>query len=142
MPGPQPTPTAILKARGSWRAKVRADEPSPEPGRPACPTWIVGEARKEWRRIIGELSACGILARVDRAALAIYCESYRDFVEGVRQRASLSDGEYDRRFKRLLSALREIGLSPASRSGVKTLAKRPAEDRDRPTTRDYLASTP
>lgn len=72
--GPPRTPTAILKRRGSWRAKTREDEPGGgEQSRPVCPAWLEPEAKKEWRRLIPELAALGVLHRVDRNALALYC---------------------------------------------------------------------
>lgn len=79
MRGPPPTPTKILEARGSWRAKVRDGEPIPKVERPTCPAILKGEARKEWNRQLDALHAIGLAAKVDRAVLACYCEAWAEF---------------------------------------------------------------
>jgi phage terminase small subunit len=53
--GPQPTPTAILRARGSWLVNHRKDEPQPEKGGPPCPRWLNKDARKIWKALIPQL---------------------------------------------------------------------------------------
>jgi len=79
MPGPPPTPTKTLEARGSWRAKIRDKEPRPEVERPNCPAILKGEARREWVRQVKELHRLGLLAKMDRAVLACYCEAWGEF---------------------------------------------------------------
>jgi P27 family predicted phage terminase small subunit len=79
MRGPPPTPTPILKARGSRRAEDRSGEVQYERGRPTCPTWLGVEARAEWGRQVKQLDAAGILQKVDRAALACWCEAWGEF---------------------------------------------------------------
>lgn len=72
--GPARTPTAILKARGSWRGEKREKaEPKPEKGRPRRPSWLKGDAEKEWKRLVEMLSRMGILTKIDGNALARYC---------------------------------------------------------------------
>lgn len=72
------TPTAILEARGSWRARRRADEPGAEaPSLPkACPTWLRGLAKDYWHDLYPQLDQLRILRRTDQAALALYCQTY------------------------------------------------------------------
>lgn len=93
--GPAPTPTPILEARGSWRAKEREGEVEYERGIPTCPAFLGKEAKAEWKRQSKLLDAQGVIQQVDRAALAIYCESWGEFVravEQIRQRSTDSDG--------------------------------------------------
>jgi len=78
--GPSPTPTPILEARGSWRAKERAGEPRPPVKAPSCPAWLGKEAKAEWKRQVKLLVAAGVLAELDRAALAAWCEAWEEFV--------------------------------------------------------------
>src|SRR5262245_17317041 len=79
--GPQPTPTEILRLRGSWRAKEREGEVVYSRGRPTCPAFLSREAKAEWRRQMPQLEAAGVLATVDRAVLAAYCEAWAEFVD-------------------------------------------------------------
>lgn len=73
--GPKPTPTAILKARGSWRAKAREHEPQPGRGVPRMPPWMMPEAKRIWQRLAPQLAAMGVLTTVDGDALTRYCQS-------------------------------------------------------------------
>jgi P27 family predicted phage terminase small subunit len=73
--GPKPTPTAILTARGSWRAKANPGEPRPERGMPSTPSEVREDedAHREWRRIIPKLDAAGLLTTLDGEVLGGYC---------------------------------------------------------------------
>ena len=82
--GPAPTPTKILESRGSWRAKLNPNEPKPATAKPTCPAWLTGEARKEWARQVSYLAAVGLIAKMDRAALACFCEAWGEFVEACQ----------------------------------------------------------
>jgi P27 family predicted phage terminase small subunit len=48
---------------------------------PNCPAHIQGEARNEWRRISGELVRLNLVARIDKAALALYCQLWQRWIE-------------------------------------------------------------
>ena len=43
---------------------------------PDAPAYLDTSARAEWNRIVPELLARGVLDRVDRAALALYCRCF------------------------------------------------------------------
>lgn len=79
--GPKPTPTSLLVARGSWRAKKRAGEPDPGRGRPRCPLWLLPEARAMWGRIAPQLDRMGVLTTADGQALAQYCQTWAKWRE-------------------------------------------------------------
>jgi P27 family predicted phage terminase small subunit len=70
--GPPPTPTNILRRRGSWRGN-RPDEPKGPRGRPRCPKWLDDEAKAAWRRVVPRLAAMGVLSLIDGHALVRYC---------------------------------------------------------------------
>jgi len=42
------------------------------------------QARREWRYIVEQLQAMDLLAKVDRALLAVYCECVAEYVACVR----------------------------------------------------------
>ena len=73
--GPAPTPTPILKLRGSTlvskrRQKNEAQGPA---GAPDQPDWLDDEARKMWDHLLPMLEGMGVLTRIDGNALARYC---------------------------------------------------------------------
>lgn len=49
--------------------------PKPEPKSPSCPYWLSPRAKSEWRRIVPELEKLGLISKIDRSALAGYCEA-------------------------------------------------------------------
>lgn len=84
-PGPRPQPTDLKLYRGNpGKRPTNQNEPRPEPKSPGMPTWLSNEARAEWRRLVPELDKIGMLGRVDRAALATYCELWSTFVAAER----------------------------------------------------------
>lgn len=83
-PGPAPTPTAQLKLAGSWRAKTRKGEPKPDVEAPNCPSWLDTEAKREWKRIVPQLTKLGLLTQIDRADLTAYCESWSAYANACR----------------------------------------------------------
>lgn len=151
MRGRPPTPTPIKALRGNpGKRPLNAAEPRPPAARPTCPSWLSRDAKAEWRRIVPELEQVGLLTQVDRAALAAYCQSYARWRQAE---AALDDGLRIELFKvtnegeaivyqviqkpevaiaqkerQLMKAfLTEFGLTPASRTRLKTPEK-PVED--------------
>jgi P27 family predicted phage terminase small subunit len=142
--GPVGKSSAELKARGSRltakrrREEQRAAGPAVAPG---CPAFLSREAKAEWRRVTKLLTQAGLIAELDRGALAIWCNGWGDFCEACAQIASRGDrglvmtgsggnlvvspwvkikaGAADR----LLAVAPQLGLSPAARArlrGVET----------------------
>lgn len=79
--GPKPTPTAILRRRGSRRANSRKGEPQPERKRPVCPRWLGQVAKACWKQIIPQLEHMGVLTRIDAQALVRYCVLWSRWVK-------------------------------------------------------------
>ncbi|MBO7963942.1 phage terminase small subunit P27 family, partial [Pseudomonas aeruginosa] len=93
---------------------------------------LQGEARKEWKRVVPELDAAGLLVRVDRAALASYCQAWGRWVDAEEKLAvsgpvlkgdhGLYQNPYlhvaNKAMEQLYKFLIEFGLSPAARSRV------------------------
>ncbi len=73
--GPPPTPTPILKLRGSKRVTRRREsaEVSGPEGSPDRPGWLADDAREAWDEIMPMLEQMGVVTRIDGRALARYC---------------------------------------------------------------------
>jgi P27 family predicted phage terminase small subunit len=76
--GPKPQSNVIRFLRGNpgRRALDLSDGVQPEVAVPDVPRHLGKEARKEWKRITAELEEVGLVSRLDRAALAIYCQTW------------------------------------------------------------------
>jgi len=72
---PKPTNLKILEGNPGKRL-LNLNEPRPELTKPHCPTWLRLEAKREWRRIAPQLEKIGLLSKLDRVALAGYCQTY------------------------------------------------------------------
>lgn len=73
--GPRPTPTSVLKLRGSTLVtpEREASEVHGPTGTPDCPDWLDDQAKAAWDEIVPLLQDMGILTRIDGNALARYC---------------------------------------------------------------------
>jgi P27 family predicted phage terminase small subunit len=133
-PGPPKTPTNLKLIRGTYRRdRAAANEPEPEVAIPEPPDSLSPEAREEWDRISEELAMLGLLTRIDRVALAIYCEMWADFTEAslkirehgkvIRTKSgNVVENPYYSIRKRSAEILRgyltEFGMTPASRCRI------------------------
>ena len=71
MAGRKPKPTAMKKLEGNpGKRKLNTKEPVPAKGMPACPEWLMPEAKKEWERLAKLMNQMGVLTEVDMAAFA------------------------------------------------------------------------
>lgn len=85
MAGRPPKPTRLKLIQGNpGKRRLPTNEPVPRMGAPSMPRWLTVEARREWRYIVRELSAMGLLAKTDRALLAAYCECVAEYVACVQ----------------------------------------------------------
>ena len=127
-------PTRLKKIQGTYRADRDAgNEPEPTIEIPKCPTFLKGEARREWKRISVELEQLGLISQIDRAALAAYCSCWAQFAETekllqtdgltvvtpkghVQQRPEVSIRRAA--LDQMKAYLTEFGLTPASRSRI------------------------
>jgi len=88
MAGRKPTPTALKTLAGNTgKRAVNKSEPKFS-GVPTCPKHLDKAARAEWKRVSAELSICGLLTTVDRAALAAYCSAWSRWVAAEEQIAA------------------------------------------------------
>lgn len=68
--------TTAEKERRGAAEKVMGEAP---PIKTAPPAWLDETAKKEWRRLIKECKAMGILSTLDMGALAICCDAYSKY---------------------------------------------------------------
>lgn len=132
-------PTNIKLVEGNFR-KDRAfeNEPKPEIEIPQVPPELSDEAKVEWGRVSQELAQLGLLSRIDRAALAAYCENWADWLDAMQQvrqygkvikspTGSVFENPYFSIKKRCAELmhkfLTEFGMTPASRTRINTLVE-------------------
>ncbi len=143
--GVRPLPTKLKVVRGTLRkGRINAQEPALPAEIPRCPAHLGDEAKREWKRVSRDLAACGLLTRIDRAALALYCEAWGRWVQaeealrryGVMIKAPSGfpmQSPYlavaNRAMEQIRALLSEFGMSPSSRTRVHAT---PAVDDDDP----------
>jgi P27 family predicted phage terminase small subunit len=137
--GPKPLPANVHVLRGNaskLSASQLRDGVSPKVHIPTCPGHLKDAARKEWFRITPELHTIGLISKIDRAALAIYCTAWGRYVEAEEKMQALGEdslvnktpnGFYvqgvwlnisNKAMEQCKSFLAEFGMSPSSRSRV------------------------
>lgn len=83
--GRRSTPTSLKELAGNpGKRKLNKEEPRPESGPPDCPDFLGREERREWSIIVPQLSAMGMLFKIDRMALAGYCVACAELAETTR----------------------------------------------------------
>lgn len=86
--GPPALPANVHMLRGNPSKKPLSDlldtlQPLVEI--PGCPSHLLPEARKEWKRITPELTRYGLISKLDRSSLALYCQAYARWVWAEQQ---------------------------------------------------------
>ena len=130
--GRKPKPTAMKELEGNpGKRPLNDNEPRPEKKAPRCPSWLDKEAKKEWRRLAPLMEQMGILAEVDMAAFAGYCQSYarwkqnEEFISKNGSLVRTPSGYYQQvpqvsmaqqYLKQMGRFAEQFGLTPASRS--------------------------
>jgi len=130
---PKPTEMKILEGNPGKRA-LNNKEPKTETAIPNCPAHLKGVAKTEWNRITKELFALGIVSKIDRAALAVCCTAWADYVKACNKlekegEVIISDkgGMYQNPWvaikKRSMDQVQkfyaEFGMTPSGRSRIK-----------------------
>ena len=86
--GPKPLPANVHMLRGNPSKKTWSDLTDglqPDVEIPGCPRHLLPEARKEWRRITPELERYGLISKLDRSALSLYCQAWARWVWAEEQ---------------------------------------------------------
>jgi P27 family predicted phage terminase small subunit len=152
--GRRPTPTKLKVLHGNpGRRPLNESEPQPEGGLPTCPAELNDAARLEWRRVGRELERLGLVSRLDRAALAAYCEAWAQWLEAIAavQKTGAvvkAPSGYpilnphlavaNQAYARMKAMLVEFGMTPSSRT---RLVGAPGESEDDPAA-EFFADDP
>lgn len=107
---------------------------------PACPDFLTADAKTEWRRIVGDLVVLGIISKIDRAELAVYCQAWADWKYARKKIAEARDSGFvettpsgykqmsawmqtaNRAEDRMRTAGSSFGLNPAARQRLEVRA--------------------
>lgn len=128
--GPAKTPTALTVARGNpGKRPINADEPElPVAVTAKPPAGLPKRALAEWKRLFPMLTASGVLTTADLDTFETYCRLIAECAQvealvkkhgvEVSQRQGYSGFLLKLRAQKKQYAA-ELGLTPASRSGVK-----------------------
>ncbi len=139
--GPQRTPTAVLRLRGSSLAKGREaeHEVEPEAGVPDKPGEMVKDVSEVWDRTVPILEEMGVLTGADGGMLAAYCNAYvRSDKANAKERAARKRGgdDWHRAFRMADAAALTLhrlgaafGLDPSSRSRIHAVKPRPQDEK-------------
>jgi len=151
--GRRPLPTALKKARGTYRkdrspaAKAGKAELAFPPAKLAAPAWLDKTAKAEWAKVVPQLDLVQVLTEPDLLQLAAYCAAASLWIQATKQyqregRTVKSPGGVLRQHPMIrvaqearAQALRfaiEFGLTPAARSRI-AAGDPPAPPRPPPT---------
>lgn len=75
MPGPPPKPKAIRELEGDRSHRPPREPPEAVKGSPRRPGSLSGPGKAVWDRTTDQLSVMGVLEKIDRDALVVYCEA-------------------------------------------------------------------
>lgn len=133
--GPAPMPTKLRMLRGETRpSQINYQEPKPKAELPTRPENLGEAAGVVWDRVIDTYAATGVLTAVDTDVFRAYCEAvarYEYAAKLLEQSGPLVRGQRGELVKNPLHQVvrdnadllrqfaRELGLTPASRSGLK-----------------------
>lgn len=96
--GRKPLPKNVHLLRGNPSKKPAAELATglhPVVEMPPCPDDLLSaDARAEWERVTVELIQLRVLAKVDMAAVAVYCQAWGDWAEARRKLRELGDAGY------------------------------------------------
>ena len=134
MPGPPRKPTNLKVLEGNpGKKKLPENEPKPAPIAPTCPAFLSSSAKWEWKRISKELERLGLLTKVDRVALAEYCQAYarwKEAEETIQREGLIIETTNGNKIQHpavgvahttmglLHKYIQEFGLSPAARTRI------------------------
>lgn len=144
--GRKPKPAALKNLEGNPGKRPITNSPKSEEKAPSCPSWLLAEAKKEWRRVCPVLHEMGLLQQIDRTALAGYCQSYARWRQaegrlgkrltygytnkaGARNKLAKPEVAIAQKYlDQVKSFCAEFGLTPSSRGRMTLPDRRGLED--------------
>ena len=119
--GSAKTPTAILERRGSWRGKVRKNEPKFSAGGMEPPADLTPDERAAWAEVVKLLTPLGVVTVADRMQLRLLASAWHMFrrewrlvVAGKKK----SPAQFWKALEMTNRMLAKFGLSPVDRPNV------------------------
>ncbi len=147
MRGRKPKPTKIKKLAGNpGKRALNPAEPEPRVVAPQAPAHLSDDEKAKWNDLVKELSPLGLLTSIDIDALSFYCVVYGRWVKAetmVREKGeiiktaagNIIQNPYLSIANRALDQLNklgaEFGMTPSSRSRVKTDLVDPEQELER-----------
>jgi P27 family predicted phage terminase small subunit len=137
--GPKPLPDNVHLLNGNpskKRLAVMHDGSRVPVEIPDCPSHLSASAKKEWKRISVELERLGLIAKIDRAALGVYCQAYARWETAEKKMRAAGDDALiykmpsgyeqtsawlqisNRSVEIMHKFLAEFGMTPSARSRV------------------------
>ena len=137
--GPKPLPDNVHRLNGNPSKKkfsVLSDGSRVPVEIPDCPSHLDAGAKREWKLIVPELERLGLIAKIDKAALAIYCVAYSRWESAEKELKKLgvealtlkTPSGYiqtspllqisNKAQEQIRSSLADFGMSPSARSRV------------------------
>lgn len=142
MKGRKPQPTSTRRLRGNpGKRAYNAEEPEPTPfDDVGVPAELRGDrvAAAEWTRLSPMLKRCRQITEADRSALIACCAEWSNYVNARKKATPRIIGKrpnpYATQARAALTALfklwPELGLTPSSRTRIKTTAADPTPGGD------------
>ena len=137
--GRKPIPSKMKVLKGTDQpCRMNPEEAEPEVEIPKPPEHLNADAMAEWERVSVELYNLGLMSKIDRTALAGYCQVYGRWVEAERaieQKGMLiktTNGNViqspfvsiaNRSLELMHKYLTEFGMTPAARARVRVEKK-------------------
>ena len=91
MKGRKPKPTHLRLVTGNaGKRPIPKGEAKPALELPMPPPELSDDAKVEWGRVSAELYRVGLLSKIDRAALAAYCQAYGRWMQAERALARMA----------------------------------------------------
>lgn len=96
-PAPKPNVVKLLQGNPGRRPINLSDGVNPDVEIPDKPQWLNKHAVKEWNRVTVELERLGLIAKIDRAMIAEYCQVWGmlcqlELAFAAQQREALRQG--------------------------------------------------
>lgn len=72
-------PSKLSAAQLAAGAGAKKTTIAPAAVAPPCPDFLTADAKSEWRRVVGVLVILGLISKIDRSELAVYCQAWADW---------------------------------------------------------------
>ncbi|RAH37420.1 phage terminase small subunit P27 family [Halomonas sp. SL1] len=141
--GRKPLPANVHAIRGN-PSKLPAHElaggqgsqPQIQAEIPPCPAFLSKDAKGEWKRIAKDLQTLGLISKLDRGELAVYCQAWSDWKRAREKITQLEDSGFvettpsgykqmsawmqlaNRAEERMRKAGSSFGLNPSARASL------------------------